>query len=203
MTAFAPTAIFKALYQEFMHRVSEGRAIAFDDSNDVLLRSGFTAVIENSINRFFRDSYADNAQSAVDIHKSNLAAFREQWQDIHSTNTCLCCLRRRPQYCLPCRHCICENCVVVFGVNCDEDPCTFEIRRCFLCHQTIPEPIIVRTRPPTAGVGVLCIDGGGTRGIVPLTMMKLIQDRLGSVPLQRCVTVSFGVSVGKLQHAGG
>ncbi|PSN58648.1 hypothetical protein BS50DRAFT_510039, partial [Corynespora cassiicola Philippines] len=102
--AFAPTAIFKALYQELMHRVSEGRVIAFDDSNDVLLRSGFTAVIENSINHFFRDSYADNAQSAVDIHKSNLAAFREQWHDIHSTNTCLCCLRRRPQYCLPCRH---------------------------------------------------------------------------------------------------
>jgi patatin-like phospholipase/acyl hydrolase len=52
--------------------------------------------------------------------------------------------------------------------------------------------------PPTAGAGILCIDGGGTRGIVPLVLMKRIHDRIGlPIPLQRFVKVAFGVSIGK------
>jgi hypothetical protein len=131
---------------------------------------------------------------------SNAARYRRLkerlMEDMRSTDTCLCCLRRRPQYCLPCGHSLCENCIIVFGMSCADDACVFTIQHCFLCDQEMEDKIIVRTRPPTAGAGILCIDGGGTRGIIPLTIMKLIQDRLGSIPLQRCIPLSFGVSIG-------
>ncbi|KAH6971300.1 hypothetical protein EDB80DRAFT_870901 [Ilyonectria destructans] len=34
----------------------------------------------------------------------------------------------------------------------------------------------MRVRPPTAGVGVLCIDGGGVRGIIPTTILELLEE---------------------------
>ncbi|PVH90608.1 FabD/lysophospholipase-like protein [Periconia macrospinosa] len=193
---FEPKTVFNALYRDVFCKVSKARAIAFKQSNDIILRSGFINMVENNLIRYFQQYICDNAKSAAEIHRSNLACFQDRWRHIQSSNTCLCCLRRRPQYCLPCGHCICENCVIVFGNRCEDDPWIFKVRHCFLCEQEIPNDVTVRTLPPTAGVGVLCIDGGGTRGIIPLTVMKLIQDRLGPIPLQRCITMSFGVSVG-------
>ncbi|KAH8722389.1 hypothetical protein GQ44DRAFT_775069 [Phaeosphaeriaceae sp. PMI808] len=53
--------------------------------------------------------------------------------------------------------------------------------------------IAVRVHPPTAGAGVICMDGGGTRGIVPLIHMKRNQDRIDlPIPLSRFVKVVFG-----------
>jgi patatin-like phospholipase/acyl hydrolase len=63
----------------------------------------------------------------------------------------------------------------------------------------MPEELKVKVHPPTAGVGVLCIDGGGARGVIPLKLMKRIQDRIGlSIPFQRFFKVAFGISSGKL-----
>ena len=170
--------------------------MAFDQTDDFLLRSGLIKLVEKNFVRYFRD-HASGAKSAADIHSDNLVRLQDRWGDIRSTNTCLCCLRRRPQYSLPCGHCVSENCVVVFGSRCEDDPWMFRLGECFLCKQKTPSDVEVRVRPPTAGVGVLCIDGGGARGIIPLAVMKLLQDRLGPIPLQRCITVSFGVSVGQ------
>jgi patatin-like phospholipase/acyl hydrolase len=40
--------------------------------------------------------------------------------------------------------------------------------------------VVVKIHPPTTRVrGVLCIDGGGTRGVLPLKYMKRIEDRIG------------------------
>lgn len=65
----------------------------------------------------------------------------------------------------------------------------------------MPEEVIIRVHPLTAGVGVLCIDGGGARGIVPLKLMKRIQDRIGlPIPLQTLFKVAFGVSSGMLPN---
>jgi patatin-like phospholipase/acyl hydrolase len=65
----------------------------------------------------------------------------------------------------------------------------------------MPQGLMVKVHPPTAGAGVLCIDGGGARGIVPLKLMKRIQDRIGlSMPFQRFFKVAFGISSGKNSH---
>jgi hypothetical protein len=65
------------------------------------------------------------------------------------------------------------------------------------------EAISVQTHPPTAGVGVLCVDGGGTRGVIPLENMKRIEDRIGlRIPLQKFFKVVFGVSSGESPWRG-
>jgi hypothetical protein len=164
--------LFDTLYKPRFYQVSEARAIALDKTNDVVLRNGVITMVETHLLRYFEQLSAGEA--AVDIHRSNLARFQGWWHDIQSSSTCLCCLRRRPQYGLPCGHCICENCVVVLGDRSEEDPWVVTIHHCFLCGQEMPKEINVRIHPPTAGAGVLCIDGGGTRGIVPLVLMKRI-----------------------------
>ena len=188
--------MFRTLYRDAFSEGRLARAIAFEQTDDFLLRSGLIGLVEQSFVRYF-DDYATGQKSAIDIHSQNLARFQDRWSGITSTNTCLCCLRRRPQYRLPCGHCVSENCAVVFGSRCEDDAWVFRLRECFLCKQRPPNDIEVRVQPPTAGVGVLCIDGGGTRGIIPLAAMQLLQDRLGRIPLQRCITVSLGVSVGE------
>ena len=62
------------------------------------------------------------------------------------------------------------------------------------------EEIVVKVHPPTAGVGVLCVDGGGTRGVLPLKFMKRIEERIGlQIPLQRFFKVAFGISSGTFE----
>jgi len=40
----------------------------------------------------------------------------------------------------------------------------------------MPNDITIKVHPLTTGVGILYIDGGGTRGIIPLMLIKIIQD---------------------------
>ena len=165
----------------------------------MVLFSGFTNGIESQLRGLFKQLTYGGVTSA-EIHKSTLQRFASRWRSIHSSSTCYSCLRRRPQYGLECGHITCENCVVIFGDNCKDDPWIFKVHHCFLCEAEMPEEVVVKVHPPTAGVGVLCIDGGGTRGVLPLKFMKRMQDRIGlPIPLQRFFKVAFGISSGTLR----
>jgi hypothetical protein len=75
----------------------------------------------------------------------------------------------------------------------------YKIHHCFLCGEDMPEEVAIKVHPPTAGVGILCIDGGGARGALPLKIMKRIQERIGlPIPFQKFFKVAFGISSGKL-----
>jgi hypothetical protein len=166
------------------------------ESENTVSRSNLVSTVKENLVRMF-EQFQDG-RTAVSIHKGNLDRFRDQWTNIESDDTCFCCMRRTPQYNLSCGHCVCENCVVVFGNDSQDDPWVFRVYRCLLCPQEMPKEVTVRVHPPTAGAGVLCIDGGGTRGIVALMLMKLIVDRIDlPISLQRYVKVAFGVSIGQ------
>lgn len=90
----------------------------------------------------------------------------------------------------------------MFGERSVADPWILKLQRCFLCGIEMRQEVIVEVHPPTAGIGILCIDGGGTRGIVPLKLMKRIEDRIEALvglrtPLQKFCKLAFGISSGE------
>jgi hypothetical protein len=128
-------------------------------------------------------------------HQRMLSAFKCDWLEIHSNDTCFVCIRERPPYKLPCGHIICHNCVRRFGDQCDV--WTFDIHQCFLCETETPG-IRIGDKPPTATWKVLSIDGGGARGIIPLVFLRALEERIGlPYPVQGNFDLIVGSSSGK------
>ena len=194
---FEPNKVFESIYHSPLNKSIQQTIISFEASSDKILRPNLINIIEKHFQQFF-NILTNKSRTASDIHRSNLAHFEADWRDIQSTNTCLSCLRRRPQYGLSCGHVICENCVQIFGDCSPDDIWLFFISRYFLCNEKMPEDINIRVRPPTAGVGVLYIDKGGTQGIVPLGLMKRIEERIGlPIPFQDFFKIAHGISSDK------
>jgi hypothetical protein len=189
--------VFQVLYKDILLNVNKNRVIAFEESTDVILRSGFINLIRNCLEEGYL-KYTRDGTPASEVHHHTIKSFQKEWRNIKSTSTCLCCLRRRPQYGLSCGHIICENCVVVFGDTSEDDPWMFRIPECFLCGEKALEDVSIKIHPPTVGVGVICLDGGGTRGVMSLKLMKRIHDRIAlPIPFQNFFKVAFGISSGK------
>lgn len=198
-SVFDPTAVFDTLYRDAFYKAAKDRIIAFEETNDVILRSGLINTTRNHFVGCFEQLIRNAGESSVEIHMSTIKRFQDQWANIQSSATCLICLHRRPQYSFHCKHSICETCVVLFGERSPDDESIFKTRHCFLCGLEMLNEVTVKVHPPTAGVGVLCIDGGGSRGIIPLQILKRIQDRMGlPIPPQKFFKAVFAVSSGKL-----
>ncbi|KAM7210560.1 hypothetical protein V8F06_014060, partial [Rhypophila decipiens] len=132
------------------------------------------------------------------LHERVMARFQQLWVGLLSDDTCFCCIRRRPQFGLPCGHSLCENCIRVFGRQNMADPWVFDIDTCFLCKMELSD-IHIKVKPDTASVRMLSIDGGGTRGRVPLEFIRVLQDRLRlPYPIQRNFDVVYGTSSGAI-----
>ncbi|KAH6956055.1 hypothetical protein BKA56DRAFT_737905 [Ilyonectria sp. MPI-CAGE-AT-0026] len=132
------------------------------------------------------DELHRSGEPAVALHAKSYRKYQDQWLSLRTRNTCLLCIRRVPQYELRCGHSICEHCVRVFGHASEEGPRFFAVPPCFLCGAYAG--LHMRVRPPTAGVGVLCIDGGGVRGIIPTTILELLEEE----HFQLCAGVCAG-----------
>ncbi|KAF2752463.1 FabD/lysophospholipase-like protein [Pseudovirgaria hyperparasitica] len=197
---FEPSEVFSQLYARAFDGVCpDSRVIAFSNSADVLLRTVLLQMLQEHFQRYFAEHSRPDGLSAVAIHQRNLKRFCGQWGALRSERTCLGCTLRTPQYALECSHMLCENCVVIHGEQEQHHPYLYRVCVCPLCHMGMQREIRVRVHPPTAGVSILCIDGGGTRGIVPLTIMQRIQDCIGlPIPFQQYFKLAFGVSSGGL-----
>ena len=197
---FSPLDVFSTIYQDALSHVGEGRVIAFENSEQIILRTGFTKLVRESFQQDFNKWVENTEMTAVELHRQNLSRFWNRYKTIDSTRTCLSCKRRQPSICLPgCKHCVCETCVELF-VDPDHDD-LFRIRQCFCCGTEMPEAVVVKIHPPTTGVGLLFIDGGGIKGVIPLRIMQLIETKLrelieADLPIQTLFKVGFGVSIG-------
>ena len=71
----------------------------------------------------------------------------------------------------------------------------YYIGTCLLCSFG---SCIVRLKPFPAGERILSIDRGGLRNVIPLEILKIIQDIMGTdTQLQDMFDVAFGTSVGR------
>ena len=136
------------------------------------------------------------------VHQDTMTRHRGRWSGtIGSARTCFMCLRRRPEYRLTCTHMLCLGCVKDFGDQGRQNPDRFTVRACFLCG--CPSDLVVLDRPPTAGVGLLCLDGGGVRGIIQTVILSVLEERIGlRIPVQEHFQLAAGVSAGTSLPAG-
>lgn len=73
------------------------------------------------------------------------------------------------------------------------------INDCPLCGSAAS--FCIRFKPPSAGINVLSIDGGGIRAIIPLSILKILQAKTGlPIAIQEFFQFHMGTSSGKQVH---
>ena len=187
MVVFDPTTIFDYLYSSSCHRALE--AVVQTPG----LVSLHTRLIKNRLVDYFVEMQTSGKDAAA-IHCTNMKQSNVPWASIFSNQTCLCCIRRRPEPVFLCGHDICDVCVRIHGSPVANSEYTFQLTECCLCD----EPGTTKSlKPPTAGARVLSIDGGGIRGVIPLQLLVELQDLIGEDCLiQDLFDLAFGTSSG-------
>ncbi|KAL6812923.1 acyl transferase/acyl hydrolase/lysophospholipase [Trichoderma sp. SZMC 28013] len=129
-----------------------------------------------------RHGHEEESSFILKTHSRNMETlYKNISSDVALQNylTCACCIGRTPEHALPCGHIICTACV------------------------QWPSPAQVRYKPEEAGVRVLCLDGGGVRGIVELVILHEIEKALGGhVPIQSFFDLIVGTSAGGMIALG-
>ncbi|EXA28741.1 hypothetical protein FOVG_19666 [Fusarium oxysporum f. sp. pisi HDV247] len=194
MHSFNPEDVFQSLYKDICTEACK-QATAVDRNEGHLLPSGLSTSIVHGFSCLF--NRLKQGESSKCIHKSVLIDHSDRWANIKSYRTCFSCLTQIPRHKLSCGHWICETCVQMFGVSEPADPYLFSLKHCLLDGDVVD--LMVRIRPPTAGHSILCIDGGGVRGIIPPAILGQVQQQLDlPIPIQEFFTMAYGVSAGAL-----
>lgn len=151
---------------------------AFPDRTELTTASLMHRECLNDFYRVLGDGGGGGGGGACDSSGSGATAFV-------SHSACLSCLRELPECALPCGHVLCLPCLELYGARTSRT--CIEISRCPLhVGDVIAEPPwMVAVKPARAGVRVLCLDGGGVRGVVQLRVLRGIERVLGpGLPIQ-------------------
>ncbi|KAK6436023.1 hypothetical protein LTR95_007787 [Oleoguttula sp. CCFEE 5521] len=159
------------------------------------LRKALEQDVEN-----LRDEYSGNV---VAFHCGRLEVLRPFVANLRSHKSCLLCIMRAPKKVLPCGHALCDNCIRSFGTPSYEQKYSYHLPVCLLCGQS-DQPATIQLLPPTAGVRVLSLDGGGVKGIIPLTFLDQLEKRLAGfqIPIRDHFDFVCGTSAGGLIAIG-
>ncbi|KAK5093232.1 hypothetical protein LTR70_004875 [Exophiala xenobiotica] len=191
--AFPSDVLFRQVYEQTL----------FFALSKVLQSHPEAANACTEISRRFDELYtavASSKSTAATKHLRNMRDNAKAWANMQSTMTCLCCLRAPPEHALACGHSLCEACLRLFSADvstksgaCDQ----VRLETCVICgHQ---QGFVVKLKPPTAGIRILSIDGGGIKGIVPLEILTLMQESLGAeCQVQDLFDLCIGTSAGGL-----
>lgn len=126
------------------------------------------------------------------------------FDEARSNKTCFSCLRAAPDHFLPCRHGYCADCVKDFGQPSPHARYVYKMQQCVLCgpfRGTSHEEYEIRLDPRAAGVRLLTLDGGGIRGIVELSLLEKVLERVNlELPIMELFDLIVGTSTGKSTH---
>ncbi|KAI9777798.1 MAG: hypothetical protein M1839_008593 [Geoglossum umbratile] len=198
MHTFSAATVFRKLYQGTceitIQRCEIGKSI-----RDVQAR--FMKLVRVDFEQLYK-SLPSASTTASRSHRLRLLALRTQLSAFHSHTTCLCCLMRMPEKVFTCGHALCDTCVQVFGTALKKEPYSYLINLCLLCGANNGNRKF-RYQPPTAGLRILCLDGGGIKGIIPLIVLAHIQKELAiDCPFQDLFDSVYGTSSGGLITLG-
>ena len=139
---------------------------------------------------------SQNSQTSAELHRSNAAHQMKHCAQLKSNETCICCVRRNPEHVFTCGHALCDVCVEIYGNAVLGQEYCYDLPTCILCEAG---RLTAKIKPPTAGVRILSIDGGGVRGVVPLEFLNLLQKEVGEAcPIQDLFDLAIGTSSGLL-----
>ncbi|KAH0542474.1 hypothetical protein FGG08_003145 [Glutinoglossum americanum] len=174
MHVFPATTVFSQLYQETCE-IAIQQCEVTKSIRDVLAR--FMKLVRVHFEQLYK-SLAFTSTTASRSHRLRLLDLKTQLSAFRSHTTCLCCLMRMPEKVFTCGHGLCDTCVQVFGTALKREPYSYLINLCLLCGANNRNRKF-RYQPPTAGLRILCLDGGGIKGIIPLVVLVHIQQELG------------------------
>ena len=139
-------------FQQEQDQVSQGKQVLTDEK--IVLR--------------LHRQYANEFYTSVDAAEK-----------IFSHASCFCCLMEVPEHPLPCGHVLCAACVQSYGKT--SSKCVVEMSYCpmHMDDTRLNYPHIIKFKHKGAGTRVLCLDGGGIRGIVALEVLRAIEQDLG------------------------
>ena len=156
-----------------------------------LIRGQFNSYVRNQFVDFFSNMKA-SGKNAAQIHQETMQSLDVE---IVSNLTCVFCVAQTPENPLSCGHSMCDVCVRRFGKETWSFDCQYQIDACNLCRNG---KLIVGLKPPTAGMRILSIDGGGIRGVIAVSILRLLQDIVGEAwRIQDLFDIAYGTSVGK------
>lgn len=161
--------MFESLYAESVR-------VAIDRCGVHRFGASVDEILSAVRDRFIADFPTDDVDAGMmwSRHRDNLRRVKCQWKKVTSSATCWSCLcRRSPEHRLTCGHYLCRSCVQT-GESSPGDPYRYTIGSCPLCgHATGQAPVVLV--PEWAGLRVLASDGGGCRGIIPLTSLAVLE----------------------------
>ncbi|KAF8248857.1 FabD/lysophospholipase-like protein [Wilcoxina mikolae CBS 423.85] len=157
----------------------------------------------------------DEEREVSDIHlRQTLMKYTRYWsrrskhddhEPLASHTTCFSCLMSVPIHTLCCGHVICERCVLSYSPKTTPN----HLRRvdfCPLCcniNNPWPSAWEIIIKPPTAGLRILSLDGGGIRSIVQLVILKELERVIDlNIPIQDFFDLIIGTSGGGIVAFG-
>jgi hypothetical protein len=183
LTGFSPKEIYDSLYRPSCMEVF--RSFFKPQSKCTWLS---LCVEERLV--LLHEPVALGIQTSAQAHLINSRRYSNFFEPVKTNLTCLTCLRHKPEHILACGHSLCDNCVRIFGNGMIGSEHQFAVPSCVPCQAQ--SGLVV-----TAGVRILCVDGGGIRGIIPLNIMALLQTLAGpDFHVQDLFDLKFGTSAG-------
>ncbi|KAL5350964.1 hypothetical protein ACLOAV_004537 [Pseudogymnoascus australis] len=193
MHVFNPRAVFNELYKQICQGIRNTRS---DNAEENVFD---TVQLTDAIEHQFCQNVlaiAEGKTSAAAAHQSCLYSYRKEWVDIYSQTTCFGCEVRGPEHVCSCGHGLCDLCFIKCGRSAPGAPWTISVKICPLCYVEVNK--VVKLKPPTAGVRVFTADGGGVRGVVGISWLKVLQSNLRlPMPIQEHFDIVVGTSSGE------
>lgn len=169
-----------------------------DYTIDKDIRRAFVDGVSREFNRLHNE-YPLESRRASETHFCNLKNLHPHLVRFKSHNSCFCCFLRMPEKVMVCGHALCDVCIQIYGRRSSSEKHKFELSECILCGVNY-QRLVFQFVPPTAGIRMLTIDGGGVRGIIPLKFLQHLEKLLDYLdcPIRDHFDYVCGTSAGGL-----
>ncbi|OAL40290.1 hypothetical protein AYO20_00026 [Fonsecaea nubica] len=144
------------------------------------------------------------------LHDEKLAEFFSSQikssRDFISCVSCFRCLMATPEHALECGHILCDSCIREHGE--EQDDLITLVGSCPLHGGKRYMNWEIAKKPEFAGLRILCLDGGGIRGIVELEILAAIENCINNyhstpgIQIQQLFDLIVGTSTGGIVALG-